>query len=94
MHEQFRLFTHLSKPIREQTKFLCLPNTLFGCLTFVRIYKPVFDDTGTMISKEFVKLYFFVHDKELRECYDTFEKVQRLANVGFQPATERTASRG
>lgn len=88
-----QVFTRLSKPIREQTKFLCLPNTMFGCLTFVRIYKPVFDDTGTMISKKFVKLYFFVHDKELRECYDTFEKVQRLANVGFQPATERTASR-
>ena len=88
-----QVFTRLSKPIREQTKFLCLPNTMFGCLTFVRIYKPVFDDTGTMINKKFVKLYFFVHDKELRECYDTFEKVQRLANVGFQPATERTASR-
>lgn len=89
-----QVFTRLSKPIREQTKFLCLPNTIAGCLTVVRVYKPVFDDTGTMISKKFVKLYFFVHDEELRECYDTFEKVQRLANAGFQPATERIALNG
>lgn len=89
-----QVFTRLSKPLREQTRYLCLPNTLFGCLTFVRVYKPVLDDTGALVNKKFVRAYFFIHDKELRECYDTYEKVQRLGNSGFQPATERTASRG
>lgn len=86
-----QVFTRMSKPLREQTKFLCLPNTIAGCLTVVRVFKPVLDDTGTMINKKFVRMYFFVHDKELRECYDTFEKVERLSNKGFQPATERGA---
>lgn len=89
-----QVFTRMSKPLREQTKFLCLPFTIAGCLTVVRIYKPVLDDTGTMISKKFVKMYFFVHDKELRECYDTFEKVERLSSAGFQPASERNAASG
>lgn len=86
-----QVFTRMSKPLREQTKFLCLPFTIAGCLTVVRVYKPVLDDTGTMINKNFVKMYFFVHDKELRDCYDTFEKVERLSSKGFQPATERGA---
>lgn len=86
-----QVFTRMSKPLREQTKFLCLPFTIAGCLTVVRVYKPVLDDTGTMINKKFVRMYFFVHDKELRDCYDTFEKVERLSNKGFQPATERGA---
>lgn len=86
-----QVFTRMSKPLREQTKFLCLPFTIAGCLTVVRVYKPVLDDTGTMINKKFVKIYFFVHDKELRDCYDTFEKVERLSSKGFQPATERGA---
>lgn len=84
-----QVFTRLAKPIREQTKFLCLPKTFFGCLTFVRVYKPVFDDTGVMVDKNFLHAYFFVHDEELRNCYDTYEKVQRLGNKGFQPISEQ-----
>lgn len=84
-----QVFTRMSKPLREQTKFLCLPNTIAGCLTIVRVYKPVLDDMGTMISKKFVRMYFFVHDEELRNCYNTYEKVERLSVKGFQSATER-----
>lgn len=86
-----QVFTRLAKPIREQTRYLCLPITVFKCLTIVRVYKPELDDTGSLVGKKFVRAYFFVHDRELRECYDTYEKVARLANKGFQPATERTA---
>lgn len=89
-----QVFTRMSKPLREQTKFLCLPNTIAGCLTIVRVYKPVLDDTGTMISKKFVRMYFFVHDEELRNCYNTYEKVERLSVKGFQPATERSVTNG
>lgn len=84
-----QVFTRLSKPIREQTKYLCLPKTFFGCLTIVRVYKPVLDDTGAMIDKKFVRAYFFVHDEELRNCYDTYEKVKRLGSKGFQPFSEQ-----
>lgn len=29
-------------------------------------------------------MYFFVHDKELRNCYDTYKVIERFRNVGFQ----------
>lgn len=87
-----QVFTRMSKPLREQTKFLCLPFTIAGCLTIVRVFKPVLDDSGTMTDKKFCKMYFFVHDKELRECYDTYEKVERLSIKGFQPLSERSTN--
>lgn len=86
-----QVFTRLSKPIREQTTYLCLPNTFFGCLTFVRVFEPEFNESGDLLKKRFVRMYFFVHDKELRECYDTYEKVERLRMTGFKPAFERSA---
>lgn len=86
-----QVFTRISKPLREQTKYLFLPFTLFGCFTIVRVYKPILDDDGKMSSKKFCKVYCFVHDSELRECYDTFAKIERLSSKGFQSATERSA---
>lgn len=86
-----QVFTRISKPLREQTKYLLLPVTLFGCFTIVRVYKPVLDDEGKMTKKKFCKVYCFVHDTELRECYDTFAKISRLSSKGFQSATERGA---
>ena len=89
-----QVFTRLAKPLREQTRYLCLPSTFFGCFTVVRVFKPELDDTGKMIGKHFIRMYCFVHDAELRECYNTYEKVERLAKKGFKPATERAAMNG
>ncbi len=86
-----QVFTRMAKPLREQTKFLCLPVTLFGCITFVRIFRPLLDDKGSFVGRKFVKFYFFVHDDALRDCYSTFEKVKRMTLNGFKPATERKA---
>jgi len=86
-----QVFTRMSKALREQCTYLCLPNTFFGCLTVVRVYKPEVDDTGTLTGKKFIRAYFFVHDDELRECYNTYEKVERLARGGFIPASDRSA---
>lgn len=86
-----QVFTRMAKPLREQTRYLCLPVTLFGCFTVVRIYRPQLDDTGSMIAKKFVRMYCFVHDNELRNSYNTFEKVKRMTVSGFKPATERRA---
>ncbi|MBQ7782941.1 MAG: hypothetical protein IJ368_03140 [Oscillospiraceae bacterium] len=86
-----QVFTRLAKPLREQTTYLCLPITFMGCFTVVRVFKPIIDDSGNLKDKKFIRCYCFVHDNELRESYDTYQKVERLANVGFKPATERKA---
>ena len=79
-----QVFTRVSKPIREQVTLLYRPLTLCGCITFVRVYKLRLTDDGTVDNMTLRKIYFFVHDDELRSCYDTYQKVQRQSLVGFQ----------
>lgn len=77
-------FERMAKPLREQVNYLYKPYTFFGCLTFVRVIKPVVDDSG-MLSKgsRTVKFYFFVHNTEIRDSYDTYKKIERQANGGY-----------
>lgn len=78
-------FQRLSKQLREQVNFLYEPLTFLGCLTFVRKRKPFVDDDGKLDRKRSRKLvmYFFVHDAELRNSYDTWQKIVRQANGGY-----------
>lgn len=77
-------FYMLAKNIRSQTTELRRCTTLFGCLTIVRRFIPILDSDG--IVKEFKKRgwYFFVHDEDLRNSYDTYHVIHSLANSGFQ----------
>lgn len=77
-------FYLLSKAIRSQTTEVRRCATLLGCLTIVRRFEPILDPQGDV--KEWKKrgMYFFVHDKELRDSYDTFKVIERLTKVGFQ----------
>lgn len=83
-----QVFTRMSKPLREQTTFLCFPTTFFGCFTVVRVFKPELDDGGTLVKKRFIRMYCFVHDDDLRNAYDTYQKVERLSKAGFKPPAE------
>lgn len=84
-----QVFTRVSKALREQTTYLCLPLTILGCLTVVRVYRPILDDSGNLKDKKLVNTYFFVHSKELRESYNTYEKVERLKEHGFSERSEQ-----
>jgi len=84
-----QVFTRVSKPIREQTYVLYEPHTFFGCLTLVFIFKPeIKADSGTPDKKKFRGVFFFVHDKELRESYDTYHKIEEMSKEGFKPFDE------
>jgi len=50
------------------------------------------DSEGNVVEFKFRGIYFFVHDKELRECYDTWQVIERLKKIGFQenPAFNNT----
>ena len=82
-------FTRISKAIREQTHYLFLPFTLFGCITFVRVYKPDVGEDGTVNSKRCIKTYFFVHSDEIRNAYDTYAKIKRLSLKGWKSRSEQ-----
>jgi len=87
-----QVFTRTAKPIRENTYLMYYPLTAFGCITFVRVYKPVLKDDGTLKEKKLRKFFFFVHDRELREMYDTYKTIIKLRNSGFKPVAEQLKS--
>ena len=77
-------FYLLSKAIRTQTTEVRRCATLLGCLTIVRRFEPILDAEGNVAEWKKKGMYFFVHNKELRDSYDTFKVIQRLSKVGFK----------
>ena len=83
-----QVFSRIAKPIREQTTFVYLPMTLFGCLTIVRVSKPEFWSDEKMRFQRYLKTYFFVHTEEIRNSFDTYLKIKKYSDDGFSPRTE------
>lgn len=84
-----QVFQRVAKPIREQTRFVVRPRTLFGCLTIMSFFDPSMDKDGQVEKMRRVKTLVFVHNKEIRTAFDTFETVERHALVGFKPRSEQ-----
>lgn len=88
-----QVFTRVAKPIREQTYFLYQPHTLLGCLTVVFKFRvDIKADSGNPDKKKFRGLFYFVHDEELRESFDTYKKIERMTKEGFKPREEHPMS--
>lgn len=83
-------FYLLSKAIRTQTTEVRRCATLLGCLTIVRRFEPILDAEGNVSEWKKKGMYFFVHNKELRDSYDTFKVIQRLSKVGFKEEQANT----
>lgn len=83
-------FYLLSKAIRTQTTEVRRCSTLFGCLTIVRRFEPILDAEGNVAEWKNRGMYFFVHNKELRDSYDTFKVIKRLSKVGFKEEQANT----
>lgn len=79
-----QVFCRIAKPIREQTHFVYLPKTYFGCLTVVRVSKAYYYNTEKDIFTKYIKTYCFVHTKEIRNAYDTYKKIENYVGMGFQ----------
>lgn len=76
-------FYLLAKAIRSQATEVRRCSTLFGALTIVRRFEPMLDSEGNVVEFKKRGMYFFVHDKDLRESYDTYKVIERLQKVGF-----------
>jgi ATP-dependent Clp protease ATP-binding subunit ClpX len=87
-----QVFDRLSKPLREQITLLYKPMTIAGCFTIVRVYDVRVSNEGQIDKQKMRQLYCFVHDEELRSCYDTYKKVERITLKGFQPRSVQLGS--
>lgn len=83
-------FYLLAKAIRSQATEVRRCSTLLGCLTIVRKFLPILDSEGNVVEWKKRGMYCFVHDKELRESYDTWKVIENLRKSGFKdnPKTE------
>lgn len=77
-------FYLLAKAIRSQATEVRRCTTLLGALTIVRRFEPILDSEGNVQEFKYRGWYFFVHDKELRDCYDTYKVIDRFKDVGFK----------
>lgn len=77
-------FYLLAKAIRSQATEVRRCTTLFGCLTIVRRLEPILDSEGNVVEWKKRGMYCFVHDKELRESYNTWKVIENLRKSGFK----------
>lgn len=87
-----QVFGRVAKPIREQTSFVYLPFTVAGCLTIVRVSKPIFYDEETFTFKKYLRTYFFVHTPKLRSAFDTYKRIQKYEKEGFKSDLSRNVA--
>ena len=80
-------FYLLAKAIRSQATEVRRCTTLLGCLTIVRRFEPILDSEGNVVEFKKRGMYFFVHDKKLRESYDTYKVIENLKKSGFKEQT-------
>lgn len=84
-----QVFSRVAKPIREQTYMIYEPFTVFGCLTVVFKRKPVLDSSGNVDRYLWRGIFFFIHNDELRNSFDTYRKIESMVKSGFKPLSER-----
>lgn len=77
-------FYLLAKAIRSQATEVRRCTTLFGCLTIVKRLETILDSEGNVVEWKKRGMYCFVHDKELRDSYNTWKVIENLRNSGFK----------
>lgn len=83
-------FYLLAKAIRSQCTEVRRCITLLGCLTMVRRLEPILDSDGNVQEFKPIGFYFYVHDKDLRDSYDTYKVIESLSKSGFKPIQNTT----
>lgn len=84
-----QVWGRVAKPIREQVAFVYKPCTIFGCLTIVRKFKPYVDCDGSIDALKPRGIFFFVHNRNVRDSFDTYKKIQVQSLKGFKSEREQ-----
>ncbi len=82
----------IAKDIRTQVTEVRNCTTLFGCLTIVHRQEPIINSDGEVEKMKSKGWYCWVHNKEIRESYDTYKVIETLAKTGFVPRNEQLKS--
>ena len=77
-------FHLLAKSIRSQATEVRECLTLGGVITIIRRREPILDSTGDVVEWKNRGFYFFVHNKKIRDAYDTWQVTESLTASGFQ----------
>lgn len=77
-------FYLLAKAIRSQATEVRRCTTLFGCITIVKRLEPILNAEGDVEEWKKRGMYFFVHNEELRNAYDTYRVIENLSESGFK----------
>ena len=91
-----QVFLRVAKPLRENTYEVVECKTLGGCWTFTKCfdaddYNDLIDNKGNApeakmkLKRKYRKN--FVHDKELRELFDSYAKVKRMRKLEYVRTT-------
>ena len=49
--------------------------------------KPQFWNEEKQEFTKFIRSYFFVHNDEIRNAYDTYKKIEKMKKAGFRDIT-------
>jgi len=82
-------FHLLAKSIRSQCTEVRDCMTLLGCLTIVVRREPFLNSDGDVEKLKYRGFYFFVHDKSIRDSYDTWHVIESLSSSGFVDKQQR-----
>ena len=90
-----QFFTRVAKPLREQAMTVVSCNTFLGRLTINREYDSL--DYACVVDNPLVvrgkikplRKSCFVQSDFLRQCYDTYAKVERMSKTTFSRRAER-----
>lgn len=80
-------FYLLAKAIRSQATEVRRCTTLLGCLTIVKRLEPILDSEGNVAEWKKRGMYFYIHNKKLRESYNTWRVIENLSKSGFKEQT-------
>lgn len=81
-------FSSVAKDIRKQCTEVRECITLFHCITIVHRKVAELNAEGDVEKWHSRGWYWFVHDVELRDCYDTYKVIETLAKSGFKQRAE------
>lgn len=90
-----QFFTRVAKPLREQAVTVVSCNTFLGRLTVNREYDAL--DYACIVDNPLVarkkikplRKSSFIQSDSLRQCYDTYAKVERMRKTSFSPRSAR-----
>lgn len=82
-------FYQPAKDIRAQCTEVRKCMTLLGVFTIVHAVRPILDSNGEVQQWKHIRFYCFVHDKEIRDSYDTYKVIESLMKSGFYNRNEK-----